>query len=145
MTQAISKIVVGVDFSENSSRALDTAIEMASKLGASIDLVHAFNGMVPMVYPYEVAIPDALLRDIRNAAKAKLMEDQERVNAASVEVRTHLVEVPAHSAIIEVAEDVGADLLIMGTRGNTGLKHVFMGSVAERTVRHAPCSVLVVK
>ena len=58
---------------------------------------------------------------------------------------SHLSEVPAASAIVDLAEELGADLIIMGTRGHTGLKHVLLGSVAERTLRHAPCSVLTVK
>jgi nucleotide-binding universal stress UspA family protein len=53
--------------------------------------------------------------------------------------------VPAAPAIAKAAEDFAADLIVMGTRGNTGLKHVLLGSVAERTLRLAPCSVLAVK
>jgi nucleotide-binding universal stress UspA family protein len=53
--------------------------------------------------------------------------------------------VPAASAIVGQAEELRVDLIVMGTRGHTGLKHVLLGSVAERTLRHAPCSVLTVK
>ena len=52
---------------------------------------------------------------------------------------------PAASAIVEVAGEAKADLIVMGTRGHTGLKHVLLGSVAERTLRLAPCAVLTVK
>jgi universal stress protein E len=57
----------------------------------------------------------------------------------------HLSEGPAAPAIVGLAERLGADLIVMGTRGHTGLRHVLLGSVAERTLRHAPCSVMTVK
>ena len=142
---SISKILVGVDFSENSARALDAAIFYASKFGASIDLVHAVSSPIPVIYAYDVALPASVLCDVRNAAKARLESDRERVEAAGIEVTTHLAETPADAAINQIAAEVEPDLLIMGTRGHTGLKHVLLGSVAERTMRHAPCSVLVVK
>ena len=142
---SISKILVAVDFSENATRALDAAIAHASKFGAPIELVHAFCSQVPMIYFYEVPVPDALLRDARNAAKEMLKVDKERVESANIEVKTHLCQAPAQTAITELAEKIAADLIVIGTRGHTGLDHVLMGSVAERTVRHAPCSVLVVK
>jgi nucleotide-binding universal stress UspA family protein len=141
----ISKLLVATDFSENSARALEIAIDFAKKFGATVDLVHAFDIPIPAVYPYEVPIPDSLITDSRRAANKKLEAEKEKVEAAGLEVQTHLSEVPAASAVVRVAEEVGADLLVLGTRGNTGLKHIVLGSVAERTVRHAPCSVLVVK
>ena len=57
----------------------------------------------------------------------------------------YLLEVERQGTLTRAAEELGADLIIMGTRGNTGLKHVILGSVAERTIRHAPCSVWTVK
>ena len=136
-----SKILVAVDFSENSVRALDAAIAQASRFDASIELVHACNGQVPMIYLYEIPTPDALMRDARNAARAMLKADQEKVQSANIEVKTHLTEAPAQTAITELAEKIAADLIVIGTRGRTSLEHVLMGSVAECTVRHAPCSV----
>ena len=144
--QSISKILVAVDFSENSARALDAAIAYASKFGAHIELVHAFESPLPAIYFPGVTSPEVeFLNAARNAAKAMLEGDQKRVQSAGIEVRTHLAEVPAAAAITQLAEEIAADLLVVGTHGHTGLSRVLMGSVAERTVRHAPCSVLVVK
>ena len=70
---------------------------------------------------------------------------QNVVGVSLATATSHLSEVPAASAIVDMAEELEADLIIMGTRGHTGLKHVLLGSVAERTLRHAPCSVLTVK
>jgi universal stress protein A len=141
----ITRILAAVDFSENSNRALESAIALARMFEASLDIVHAFNSPVPAIYPYDIGIPDALLRDARNAAKELLAADAEKVHAANMEVRTHLTEVPAAGAIARLAEEIGADLLVLGTRGHSGLRHILMGSVAERAVRESPCSVLVVK
>lgn len=139
------RILVAVDFSEHSSRAVEVGVGLAKQFGAKVDLVHAFDVPVPFVTPYEVAIPDSFMQEARHAAGEKLEAAAGKVKSEKVEVSTHLTEVPAATAITRVAEEIGADLIVMGTRGNTGLKHVLLGSVAERTLRHAPCSVLTVK
>jgi nucleotide-binding universal stress UspA family protein len=141
----IRRILVATDFSEHSARALGAAVDLAVRFGAEIDVVHAFDLPIPLLTPYEVAVPDSYLDQTRNAAAQKLAAAAEEVSARGVEVKTHLREVPAAPAIAQAAEDLGADLIVMGTRGNTGLKHVLLGSVAERTLRLAPCSVLAVK
>jgi nucleotide-binding universal stress UspA family protein len=141
----IQRILVATDFSEHSGHALEAAVEFALRFGAEIDVVHAFDLPMPLVTPYEVAVPDSYLDETRNAAAQKLAAAAEQVSARGIEVKTHLREVPAAPAIAQAAEDLASDLIVMGTRGNTGLKHVLLGSVAERTLRLAPCSVLAVK
>ena len=138
-------IVVGVDFSELSAGALEAAIDLARRDKGEIHLVHAFDLRVPLVTPYEVAVPDHLISEAREAAARKLNEALQQVEAAGLSAKTHLEEVPASTAISRVAGEVEADLIVVGTHGNTGLKHVLLGSVAERTLRIAPCSVLTVK
>jgi len=138
-------IVVALDFSELSAHALDTAIDLARTSGGELHLVHAFDVRIPFVTPYEVAVPDSLITAARDAAARKLEKALQRVAAAGLTGKSHLEEVPASSAIARVAEEVAADLIVMGTHGNTGLKHILLGSVAERTLRMAPCSVLTVK
>lgn len=138
-------ILVAVDFSEHSDAAVESAIELAKKLDAEVHVVHAFELRIPMVTPYEVAIPEPYIEDSRNAAKAQLEREAKKVSDAGLTVHAHLAEMPPASAISHTAERVGADLIVMGTRGHTGLKHLVLGSVAERTLRLAPCSVLTVK
>lgn len=142
---SISTILIATDFSENSDRALEAGIEQAKTFGASVVLVHAFDLPVPAVYAYDVVLPEALLVESRRAAQQKLDTERAKVEAAGVPVTTHLTEVPAALGVTRLAEEHDADLLVVGTRGHTGLKHVILGSVAERIIRHAPCSVLVVK
>ena len=138
-------IVVALDFSELSDAALETAIGLAKPGSAQLHLVHAFDVRVPFVTPYEVAVPDRLIQEARDAAARKLEKALQKARAAGVAAESHLEEVPASSAISRVAEEQGADLVVLGTHGHTGLKHVLLGSVAERTLRTAPCSVIVVK
>jgi nucleotide-binding universal stress UspA family protein len=140
-----SKILVAVDFSESSDRALQSAIELATRFGAHIDLVHAFSLAMLFPAPYEVTVPDQFLDDAREQAQKKLNDDLAKVQAAEIDARAYLGEVPASASIVKLAEDLASDLVMMGTRGHTGVKHVLLGSVAERTLRHSPCSVLIVK
>jgi nucleotide-binding universal stress UspA family protein len=142
---AIRTILVAVDFSEHSEAAVEAAIDLARSLGARIHVVHAFHLPIQIVSPYEVAIPDPYLEETRAAARQKLAAVVERIRAGGLPAEAHLSEVPAAQAIAGVAEKVGADLIAMGTRGLTGLRHVLLGSVTERTMRLAPCSVLAVK
>jgi nucleotide-binding universal stress UspA family protein len=141
----IRTILVAVDFSAHSDTAVEKAIDLAKKLGAQLHVVHAFQLPITIVSPYEVAIPDPYLEETRNVARQKLREVVERIRNAGLSAEGHLGEVPAAQTIASVAEKVGADLIVMGTRGLTGLRHVLLGSVAERTLRLAPCSVLAVK
>jgi len=143
--KTIEKILVAVDFSEYADSVLDVAVEFAGQLNAELHLIHAFDVRIPLVTPYEVAIPTAFIEEAREAAASKLAALIQKVADDGVTATSHLSEVPAASAIVDLAEELGADLIIMGTRGHTGLKHVLLGSVAERTLRHAPCSVLTVK
>jgi nucleotide-binding universal stress UspA family protein len=92
-----------------------------------------------------VAIPPAYLEESRKAAAAQLAAAVERAREAGVEAESRLDEGPAPHCIAGAAEEIRADLVVVGTHGHTGLKHFVLGSVAERTLRHAPCSVLTVK
>ena len=145
MQQPIRTILVAVDFSEPSDRALEAAIQLARSLGARLHVVHSFELPIPAVSPYEVAIPVAYLEETRNAASERLAAAVAAAREAGVETGSQMGEGPAASAIVDAAQEVSADLIVVGTHGHTGLKHLVLGSVAERTVRHAPCSVLTVK
>jgi len=143
--KVIQKILVAVDFSEHADPVLEVAVEFAKQFGAELHLLHAFDVRIPLVTPYEVAIPTAFIEEAREAAASKLGALIQEAAAKGITATSHLSEVPAASAIVDLAEELGVDLIIMGTRGHTGIKHVLLGSVAERTLRHAPCSVLTVK
>ena len=139
------KLLVPLDFSKHSDAALALAIELAKEHGAEIHLVHAYELPAAVTMAYGVAIPQAVWDGVQEAALARLEEGRKRVEAAGLKGSTHLATAPAADAVAQAAETFGADLIVMGTRGLTGLKHVLLGSVAERTIRTAPCPVLTVK
>ena len=138
-------IVVGIDFSEPSDTALAAAAELAVQFSARLHIVHGFHFPIPAMGVYEVSLPDGYFESVREAARARIEAAAKQVAAPGLEVEWHLTEVPAAAAIVRVATESKADLIVVGTRGNTGLKHVVLGSVAERVMRTAPCSVLTVK
>jgi nucleotide-binding universal stress UspA family protein len=141
----IKTILVPTDFSGHSTKALQTAVDMAKTLGASVHLVHVLHFPGQVAAPGQVAIPQDLWTQIRDGAARRLEKAREAVAASGIAVETHLSEGANAQAIVELAEKVKADLIVMGTRGLSGLKHVMLGSVAERTVRLAPCAVMTVK
>jgi nucleotide-binding universal stress UspA family protein len=141
----IRRIVLATDFSAPSEHAREAGVALARHLGAEVHLVHAFDVPLAVVTPYEVAVPDNLIVEAREAARKKLEAELEAIRRQGIQATAHLAEVPAAPAIAEVAREVKADLVVVGTHGRTGFKHVLLGSVAERTIRLAPCAVLTVK
>jgi len=139
------RILIAADFSEHSHKAVKTGAELAKQFGARVDLVHAFELPLPLLTPYEVALPATFIGEAKEAAARELARVKDEVAALGVSVETYLRDGAPDVAIDELARELGSDLIVMGTRGHTGLKHVLLGSVAERTLRHAPCPVLTVK
>lgn len=141
----IRTILVPVDFSEHAARALEVAISLAKAFGARIHLLHCYPIQLGGISPYGLVVPESLDRDVREAAARKLAEWRDKVSDAGVEVSDTVTPIFPSEAIAEQAGALDADLVVMGTRGLTGLRHVLLGSVAERTLRIAPCPVLTVK
>ena len=84
--------------------------------------------------------------EIRESASKALEDVAQRLERADVKLETHVIEASnLASAICEMASKLAANLIVMGTHGRTGIAHVFLGSVAERTLRDAPCPVLTVR
>lgn len=145
----IRKILVPVDFSESSRAALDYAVDVARKFGATIDLLHVWQAptFIPTASLPEAPTVDANLVDLvrKNAeeATARALAD---ARGRELPVRDAHCEpgVPARG-IVEFANADGYDLIVLGTHGRTGLSHAVMGSVAEKVVRHAECPVLTVR
>ena len=138
-------ILVPHDFSEDADAALDTAVDLARRLHAELHLLHSYQQPLDVLSPYGVAMPPNLIPEIRDAALARLRRIAERHAGSGVRIGVRVVEGPPALAIEEAIGELGADLVVMGTRGLTGLRHLLLGSVAERTVRTAPCPVLTVK
>ncbi len=138
-------LLVPVDFSTHSDHALECAIGLAKTFGAKIHIIHAYHLPIQVATPDQIVIPQDFWTAVRDSAARKLEKAVQKVTAEGLQAEMHLAEMPPAQAVTQTAEKIGADLIIMGTRGLTGLKHVLLGSVAERTIRTAPCPVMTVK
>jgi nucleotide-binding universal stress UspA family protein len=141
----IKTILVPTDFSEHAGKAIETAEILAKPLGAVIHLLHVLHLPVQAVTPEMAVVPVGFWQDLRAHAERKLDESRKAIEKQGVRCATELVEDIPGFAVAAAAKRTNADLIVMGSRGLTGLKHALLGSVAERTVRTAPCPVLTVK
>jgi nucleotide-binding universal stress UspA family protein len=136
----VPHILVPLDYSASAERALAYAIAFAKNMQARVTLLHVID--FPQLVDRHLAPYRARLEaDTRRALEACL----QRVRDAGVEGDLLRVRGTPFQEIIETAKEIGADLIIMGTQGRTGLPHLLLGSVAEQVVRLAPCPVLVTR
>lgn len=141
----IRKILVPVDFSSHSGRALEDAIALAKEWGAELHLLHCYPIHPAAIDPYGIAVPASLEAEIRQTAERRLGEWRDRAAAEGVAVQEHITAHLPSEEIPAAAERLGVDLIVMGTRGLSGFKHVLLGSITERVLRAAPCPVWVVR
>jgi nucleotide-binding universal stress UspA family protein len=141
-------IVVGTDGSETATEAVRQAVELARSVGAKLELVTAYE-----------PVPSQRLREERRDAPEDLQwtinprEDVEAtLDAAAgiarelgVEVRVYSRQGDPADAILDVAEEQEADLIVVGNKGMTGAKRFLLGSVPNKVSHHAPCSVLIIR
>jgi nucleotide-binding universal stress UspA family protein len=140
------RILVATDFSETADAALDAAIELAKPSRAALDLLHVYplpGVSVPFADAMLMATPEAM-----TALQAKFSEALEtranRVRGQGLTCSSSSVEGAAAQEIVRRATQSGADFIVVGTHGRSGLTHALVGSVAERVVQRAGCPVLVV-
>lgn len=144
-----SHILVPTDFSQASELAVDAAAVLARQIGAKITLVHVHDPDAlrpPATIGWSPEQKKGLEEEVAKAVDqsfAALKKDKlEGVDIAD----TVVLHAPSPAgAICSYAEKIEADLIVIGTHGRTGLKHLLIGSVAERVVRHAPCPVLTLR
>ena len=144
MTPDIKRILVPLDFSANSTRALDYAYEFALKFEAAMHLIHVCEvpSTTTSMDAYAIAYSDWSQR-LGAEAEEELAKIKRRLRC--VPVTTEVLFGSPAAAIAEAAISNGADLIVMGTHGHGALMHVMMASVAERVVRTATCPVLTVR
>ncbi len=143
----IKTILVATDFSESATNAIETAVEFAKKFEAQLVVLHAYRVEIPMASPMTAGgyvLPDGFFEQLGSHAREQVEATAREIEARGVKASGVAVEQSAAIAIVEEAQTRPADLIVMGTRGLTGLKHVALGSVADRVARTAPCPVLTV-
>jgi nucleotide-binding universal stress UspA family protein len=141
-----STILVPVDFSKNSLRALEYAWSLASRYGAAVDVLHVWQFLTPDTPSIGGSQVSDLTAFVRSNAETELRKLAENAAHDGIAIRRTRAErgIPSQ-VILDPAKRDGNDLIVMGTRGRSGLAHVLLGSVAERVVRHAHCPVLTVR
>ena len=141
-------IVVGTDGSDTARQAVREAGDLARQLGATLDVVSAYEPVSGQRLREESRqAPQDLQWTItpREDVDATLREAAEEIEATGVKVRTYAREGDPADAILDVAEERGADLIVVGNKGMTGAKRFLLGSVPNKVSHHAPCSVLIVR
>lgn len=133
-----SSIVVGTDGSETASEAVRQATRLAAMTGARMELVSAYE-------PVPHGVPEGWSVSPRGEVEEALREAAEEVAAAGVEVTTYARQGDPAAALLDVAEERRADLIVVGNRGMTGAERFLLGSVPNKVMHHAPCSVLVIR
>ena len=148
MTESLNRILVPIDFSAHSEKAIRYATTLANKFGARLSLLHVIEDpFVTGAWQAEVFVPNIpeLLNDLIKAAKAQLAERKKDLAAHGFIIETAVITGRPATAIVEQASTGRFDVIVMGTHGRTGLTHALLGSVAERVVQKAPCPVLTVR
>ena len=145
----IKKIAVGTDFSQEASLAANQALDIARHVGASVTLVHSGNVPAP---PDKSTLVPAGVREYQEMLEEALKEDRERLEeqrsrlaGQGVELSHVVIDDFPDTGLCRAAEEMAADLIVVGTHGRTGLKRFLLGSVAERVVRLSPTSVMVAR
>jgi nucleotide-binding universal stress UspA family protein len=135
-------IVCPTDFSEGSFQALADASEMALHFGSDICLVHVIEPL-PTMLDLEVTILSEV--DLHEEVKKRLLKIAEPLTAKGVYIRHAVAEGQAAEEIVRMAQELGADLIVIATHGSTGWRHLAYGSVTEKVVRLATCPVLTIR
>ncbi|HMF42839.1 MAG TPA: universal stress protein [Polyangia bacterium] len=141
-TRTPKKILVATDFSTGSDEALDEAIEIGKPSSAAVEVLHVLE--LAEEFPFGTTYLDADYGMLYASIDKRLSERADRVAAAGLLCTTKIKEGNAVAEITQRGRDIGADLIVVGTHGRTGIAHAMLGSVAERVVRRASCPVLTV-
>jgi universal stress protein A len=139
------RVLAATDLTPASTSAVKKAIELAAENGAELILAHAYQPPNVVLEGYvPPATYDSWDESIRSEARKKLLPHLDEAEKAGVRVRVLILTGAPEEAIIGAARDCGADLLVMGTHGRTGVPRFFLGSVASRVISRAPCPVMTV-
>ena len=139
-----TKICCPIDFSETSRAALEEAAELASRYQGELALLHVFEP--PAATADLMVTPPEMLEQTAKELERKLELWRSEAERRGAKVaRTAVVTGAAATEVVRFAREGGYDLVVMGTHGRRGIRHLVLGSVTERVVREAPCAVLVVR
>ncbi len=145
MSIEVRRILAPVDFSENTPAVLDWSAHLAEEHGSTVTLLHAYHLPVEFQQLEGAYLPADFWQSVRSEAETTLRGYAENLQRKGVRVEIAVCEGYAATVIVEEAAQRRSDLIVIGTHGRSGLKHLLLGSIAERVVQKAPCPVLTVK
>lgn len=137
-------IVVGTDGSQQAERALDEAIAIAARDGAQLHVVTAFPDPA-LIRERITSGATAAPVNLSQVADSVLNRASAHAEEKGVHAETHASEADPAEAILQLAGEVNADLIVVGSRGLSGIKRFLMGSVSSKVSEHATCSVMIVR
>jgi nucleotide-binding universal stress UspA family protein len=143
----LHKILVPTDFSKSSANALTYGAAFATRFGAELHLLHVVQDLALFI-PEAVMLAPPMMPPVEqfvSAARTALERTIQELATPELRIQPEVAEGTPFEEIIRFAREKDIDLIVMGTHGHTGLAHLFMGSVAEKVVRRAPCPVLTVR
>lgn len=143
-----TRIVVGTDGSETAAEAVRQAVDLAKLAGAQLSIVSAYEPVSKRrVEAEKLDAPADVQYEIGPREDVNIVLDSAAADAKKqgVEVQTHPVEADPAEAILNVAEETNADLIVVGNKGMTGARRFLLGSVPNNVSHHAPCSVIIVR
>ena len=140
-------MVVGTDGSDTARQAVRQATGLARSVGARIELVSAYEPVSDARLRESIVVPQDLhwIIDPREDVEATLEAAAAEIRAAGVDVEVFARQGDPADAILDVAEERGSDLIVVGNKGMTGAKRFLLGSVPNKVSHHAPCSVLIIR
>jgi nucleotide-binding universal stress UspA family protein len=143
----IKKILYPTDFSEPSKVALEYAAELAKQFGAELEILHVMFDETQVVSFYLPQVTmQSLSTDIETGSSKQLDEFiKNQTVLQGINYTTKLIKGTPFIEINKYAKETGADMIVIGTHGRTGLDHVLFGSTAEKVVRKAPCPVFTIR
>ena len=145
MSIDIRRILVPLDFSEHAESILTWAGHLAEEHGSRVLLLHVYHLPVEFQQLEGAYLPPDFWANVKNEAEQQLDKYAVKLKDTGVEVESFVREGYPATVIVEEADSLEADLIVIGTHGHSGLKHLLLGSIAERVVQKAPCPVLTVK
>ncbi len=141
----VQRIRVPLDFSESAGSILAWAGHLAEEHGSAVMLLHVYHLPVEFQQLEGAYLPPDFWANVKSEAEQKLEEHAVSLRQAGVTVECYVREGYPATVIVEEADALRSDLIVIGTHGHSGLKHLLLGSIAERVVQKAPCPVLTVK
>ena len=150
--QLISKVVVPIDGSQDSMHAAEYAVKLAGLHGADLSVVYVVNvdQYLQSLGLYRISYPDPIkkkIEEVREEAQKWFTEIIKNAEQKKLRIKTEVLDTPLSvvASIANYADRENADLIVIGTKGRSGITKMLLGSVASGVVTYSPCPVLVMK